>query len=53
MALAVAGFGATFSDNAAVQKLASSLMAKLAQYNEPGLDGARQQKPKHKSSQER
>lgn len=38
MTLAVAGFGASFPDNAAVQELASSLMAELAQYNEPGLD---------------
>ena len=53
MALAVAGFGATFSDNAAVQKLASSLMAELAQYNEPGLDEVQRQKPKHKKSPER
>lgn len=53
MTLAVAGFGASFPDNAAVQELASSLMAELAQYNEPGLDEARQQKPKHKNSQER
>ena len=43
--LAVAGFRASFPDNAAVQE--------LAQYNEPGLDEARQQKPKHKNSQER
>lgn len=53
MTLAVAGFGASFPDNAAVQELASSLMVELAQYNEPGLDEARQQKPKHKNSQER
>ena len=53
MALAVAGFGATFSDNAAVQKLASSLMAELAQYNEPGLDEAQRQKPRHRKSPER
>ena len=53
MALAVAGFGATFSDNAAVQRLASSLMAELAQYNEPGLDEAQRQKPRHRKSPER
>ena len=53
MTLAVAGFGASFPDNAAVQELASSLMVELAQYNEPGLDETRQQKPKHKNSQER
>ncbi len=53
MALAVAGFGATFSDNAAVQKLAFSLMAELAQYNEPGLDETQRQKPRHKKSPER
>ena len=53
MALAVAGFGATFSDNAAVQKLASSLMAELAQYNEPGLDEVQRQKPRHRKSPER
>lgn len=53
MVLAVAGFGATFSDNAAVQRLASSLMAELAQYNEPGLDEAQRQKPRHRKSPER
>lgn len=53
MALAVAGFGASFPDNAAVQELATSLTAELAQYDAPGPDDARQQKPKHKKSQER
>jgi len=53
MTLAVAGFGASFPDNAAVQALASSLMVELAQYDEPGLDEARRQKPKRKKSQER
>ena len=53
MALAVAGFGATFSDNVAVQKQAEALMKELARYDAPGLDEARQRKPKHKKSQER
>ena len=53
MTLAVAGFGASFPDNAAVQELASSLMVELAQYDVPGRDEAWRQKPKHKNSQER
>lgn len=53
MAQAVAGFGITFSDNATVQKLVSSLMAELAQYNESGMDEARQQKSKRRQPQER
>lgn len=53
MALAVAGFGATFSDNVAVQKQAEALMKELARYDAPGLDEARQRKPKNKKSQER
>ena len=51
MAQAVTGFGITFSDNAAVQKLVSSLLAELAQYNESGLNEARQQKPKRRQPQ--
>ena len=38
MALAVAGMGESFSDNAAVQELASALMKQLAQYQEPWGD---------------
>ena len=53
MALAVAGFGATFSDNAAVQKQAEALMKELARYDAPGLDEARQRRLKHKKSPER
>ncbi len=53
MALAVAGFGATFSDNAAVQKQAEALMKELAQYDAPGLAEVRQRKPTHRKSQER
>ena len=53
MALAVAGFGATFSDNVAVQKQAEALMKELARYDAPGLDEARQRKPENKKSQER
>ena len=53
MALAVAGFGATFSDNAAVQKQAEALMKELARYDAPGLDEARQRRRKHKKSPER
>ena len=53
MALAVAGFGTTFSDNAAVQKQAEALMKELAKYDAPGREEARQRKPKQKKSQER
>ena len=53
MSLAVAGFGASFPDNAAVYELASSLMAELAQYDAPGRAGIQRQKPKHKDSPER
>lgn len=48
IALAAAGFRASFRDNSTVQKLASDLVAELTQYNEPG-----QRKPRHKRSQER
>ena len=53
MALAVAGFGATFSDNAAVQKQAEALMKELAQYDAPRLAEVQQRKPTHRKSQER
>ena len=53
MALAVAGMGESFSDNAAVQELASALMKQLAQYQEPGRDDIQRQKPRRKKSQER
>lgn len=53
MAQAVAGFGVTFSDNVAVQKQAEALIKELSRYDTPGLDEARQRKPKQKKSQER
>ena len=52
LALAAAGLGASFPDNAAVHDLTSALMAELAQYDEPGQTDT-QQKPKHKKSPER
>lgn len=53
LALAAAGLGASFPDNAAVHDLTSALMAELAQYDEPGQADLQQQKPKHKKSPER
>lgn len=53
LALAAAGLGASFPDNAAVHELTSALMAELAQYDEPGQADSQQQKPKHKKSPER
>ena len=53
LALAAAGLGASFPDNAAVHDLTSALMAELAQYDEPGQTDTQQQKPKHKKSPER
>ena len=53
LALAAAGMGAAFSDNDAVQVLASALMAELGKYNEPGQDDVRRQKPRLEKSQER
>ena len=53
LALAVAGMGASFPDNAAVQELARSLAEELTQYNGPGQANAQRQKLKHKKSQER
>jgi len=53
MSLAVAGFGAGAPDNAAVQELASTLIAELAQYDRPGLERAPQGKAGHKRSPER
>ena len=53
LALAAAGLGASFPDNAAVHDLTSALMAELAQYDEPGQADSQQQKPKHKKSPER
>ena len=43
----------TWMDNAAVQELASALMAELGKYNEPGQDDVRRQKPRLEKSQER
>jgi len=53
LALAVAGMGASFPDNAAVQELARSLAEELTQYNGPEQANAQRQKLKHKKSQER
>ncbi len=53
LALAVAGMGASFPDNTAVQELARSLTEELTQYNGPGQANAQRQKLKHKKSQER
>ena len=53
LALAAAGMGAAFSDNDAVQILASALMAELGKYNEPSQDNVRRQKPRLEKSQER
>ena len=53
MALAVAGMGESFSDNAAVQELASALMKQLAQYQGPGRDDVQRQKPRREKFQER
>ena len=52
LALAAAGLGASFPDNATVHELTSALMAELAQYDEP-VQADSQQKPKHKKSPER
>ena len=53
LSLAVASFAAELHDNPAIQKLASVLMAELAQYNEPGQADAQRQKPQRKRNQER
>lgn len=53
MSLAVAGFGASFPDNAAVQELASSLIKELAQYDEPGREDVPRKKESRKKSPER
>ena len=53
MSLAIAGFGASFPDNARVQALASSLMAELARYDGPERDAAEKRKAPHKKSRER
>ena len=53
MSLAVAGFGASFPDNARAQELASSLMAELARYDSPERDAAEKRKAPHKKLRER
>ncbi len=53
MSLAVAGFDAGAPDNAAVQELASALIAELAQYDSPGRERTTQEKAGHKRSPER
>ncbi len=53
MALSVAGFGASFPDNPAVQEVASALIKELAQYDAPERDDIPQRKAGRKKSQER
>ncbi len=53
LSLAVAGLGASFPDNAAVQKLAPALIKELARYKESGREDAPRQKAEQKKTRER
>ena len=53
LSLAVAGLAAGLPDDPAVQESAKTLIAELAQYNEPGQAGVQRPKPQRKKSQER